>query len=88
MRYRILVTLTVTASLGFAAAYAAPVGYKLPEETSAFKPGAGLEVVQGNCTACHSADYIKTQPRGEKIQEGFLGRRSHQDDQGLRRADR
>jgi len=27
MRYRILLTLTVTASLGFAAAYAAPVGY-------------------------------------------------------------
>ena len=77
MRYRILASLivtaslVVTASLGFSAAYAAPVGYKLPEEASAFKPGAGLEVVQGNCTACHSADYIKTQPRGEKFKKDF-----------------
>jgi mono/diheme cytochrome c family protein len=70
MRYRILLGLTVTASLGFAA-YAAPVGYKVPEETAAFKPGTGLEVVQGNCTACHSADYIKTQPRGEKFKKDF-----------------
>jgi mono/diheme cytochrome c family protein len=77
MRYRIVPALIVTASLifivslGFAAAYAAPVGYKLPEETAAFKPGAGLDVVQGNCTACHSADYIKTQPRGEKFKKDF-----------------
>ncbi len=71
MRYRILPALIVTASLGFAAAYAAPVGYKLPEEAAAFKPGAGLDVVQGNCTACHSADYIKTQPRGEKFKKDF-----------------
>ena len=77
MRYRILASLAVTASLivtaslGFAAAYAAPVGYKLPEEVAAFKPGAGLEVVQGNCAACHSADYIKTQPRGEKFRKDF-----------------
>ena len=71
MRYRILFCLTVTASLGLAAADAAPIGYKLPEETAALKPGAGLEVVQGNCTACHSADYIKTQPRGEKFKKDF-----------------
>jgi sulfite dehydrogenase (cytochrome) subunit B len=71
MRYRILIALTVTASFGFAAALAAPVDYKLPEETSAFKPGAGLEAVQGNCAACHSADYIKTQPRGEKFKKDF-----------------
>jgi mono/diheme cytochrome c family protein len=71
MRYRIFHTLIVIANLGFAAAYAAPVGYKLPEETAAFRPGPGLEVVQGNCTACHSADYIKTQPRGEKFKKDF-----------------
>lgn len=77
MRYRIVPALVITASLvitaglGFAAADAAPFGYKLPEETAAFKPGAGLDVVQGNCTACHSADYIKTQPRGEKFKKDF-----------------
>ncbi|WP_315714942.1 MULTISPECIES: cytochrome c [unclassified Bradyrhizobium] len=41
---------------------AAPVNYKVPQETAAFKPGPDLAVVQGNCAACHSADYIKTQP--------------------------
>ena len=71
MRNRIVPALIVATTLGLAAADAAPVGYKLPEETAAFKPGAGLDVVQGNCTACHSADYIKTQPRGEKFKKDF-----------------
>ena len=71
MRNKIVPALIVAATLGLAAADAAPVGYKLPEETAAFKPGAGLDVVQGNCTACHSADYIKTQPRGEKFKKDF-----------------
>ena len=71
MQKRIFSALIITASLSFAAAYAAPVGYKLPEETTAFKPGAGLDVVQGNCTPCHSADYIKTQPHGEKFRKDF-----------------
>ncbi|MGJ4949300.1 cytochrome c [Bradyrhizobium sp. HKCCYLS20291] len=41
---------------------AAPVNYKVPPETAALKPGPDLAVAQGNCTACHSADYIRTQP--------------------------
>ena len=45
-------------------ARAAPVKYALPEETAAFVPGPDLDVVQGNCGACHSSDYIATQPRG------------------------
>ena len=49
----------------------APVSYKLPDETAAFKPGPNLEVVQNNCTACHSADYIRTQPRGPKFKKDF-----------------
>ena len=53
------------------AAKAAPVSYKLPEETAAFKPGPNLDVVQNNCTACHSADYINTQPRGPKYKKEF-----------------
>jgi cytochrome c5 len=44
------------------AAAAAPVSYRLPEETAAFKPGPNLDVVKNNCTACHSADYVNTQP--------------------------
>jgi sulfite dehydrogenase (cytochrome) subunit B len=71
MKIRILLALTVVAGLGVVAAAAAPVNYTLPEETAAFKPGPNLDVVQNNCTACHSADYIRTQPRGEKSKKDF-----------------
>jgi mono/diheme cytochrome c family protein len=71
MRYRILTTLAIVAGLGFGAVHATPVVFTLPDETAAFKPGANLEVVQNNCTACHSADYIQTQPRGEKFKKDF-----------------
>jgi mono/diheme cytochrome c family protein len=50
---------------------AKPVNYQLPEETAAFKPGPNLELVQGNCAACHSADYIKTEPQGPKFKKDF-----------------
>jgi sulfite dehydrogenase (cytochrome) subunit B len=40
---------------------ASPIAYQLPEETAALKPGPGLESAQV-CIACHSADYISTQP--------------------------
>jgi len=53
------------------AAGAKPVSYKLPDETAEFKPGPNLDVVKNNCTACHSADYIKTQPRGPKFKKDF-----------------
>ena len=59
------------AMLGLVAARAAPVTYKLPDETAAFKPGPNLEVVQSNCSACHSADYVNTQPRGAKFKKDF-----------------
>ena len=47
------------------------VAYKLPEEIAAFRPGPNLEVVQSNCTGCHSADYIQIQPRGPKFKRDF-----------------
>ena len=50
---------------------AAPVSYTLPEETAAFKPGANVDVVKNNCTACHSSDYVQTQPRGPKFTKDF-----------------
>ena len=58
-------------ALGVVAATAAPLNYTVPEDTAAFKPGPNLDVVQNNCTACHSADYIRTQPRGEKFKKDF-----------------
>jgi sulfite dehydrogenase (cytochrome) subunit B len=63
-----LATLT---GAGFASVNAAPVSYTLPEETAAFKPGPNLEAAQNNCTACHSADYINSQPRGQKPRKDF-----------------
>ena len=45
------------------AARAAPVPYELPAETAELAPGPNLEVAQANCGACHSADYVSTQPR-------------------------
>ena len=54
-----------------AAAGAAPIAYKLPEETAAFRPGPNLDVVKNNCTGCHSADYINTQPQGPKYKKDF-----------------
>jgi sulfite dehydrogenase (cytochrome) subunit B len=71
MRHRIFTTLAIVTGLGLATVHAAPVSFTVPDETAAFKPGANLDVVQNNCTACHSADYIKTQPRGEKFKKEF-----------------
>ena len=62
------ITLALAAVVG--SALAAPVNYKTPDEVAAFKPGPNLEVVQGNCSACHSADYINTQPP-MKDKKGF-----------------
>lgn len=50
---------------------AKPISYELPAETAALKPGPGLDAVQSNCGACHSVDYITTQPRGPKFGREF-----------------
>ena len=52
-------------------AQAKPVKITLPEETATFKPGTNRDVVMNNCTACHSSDYIQTQPRGPKFKKDF-----------------
>lgn len=56
------VLLAIALAAGFGSVTAAPVNYQLPNEVAAFRPGPNLEAAQGNCSACHSADYIKTQP--------------------------
>jgi sulfite dehydrogenase (cytochrome) subunit B len=52
-------------------AFAKPINFELPDETAQFKPGPHLDTVQGNCGACHSADYIQTQPTGPKFKKDF-----------------
>ena len=59
------------AGLSLLAVAAKPVSYDLPQETAALKPGSNVELVQNNCTACHSVDYIETQPRGPKFKKDF-----------------
>jgi mono/diheme cytochrome c family protein len=73
MTHRLVAAFLLVAVAGLVpgSADAAPVSYTLPDETAAFKPGPNLEVAQNNCTACHSADYIQTQPRGAKFKKDF-----------------
>ncbi len=52
-------------------ALAAPQSYTLPAETATLAAGPNLDLVQQNCAACHSADYISTQPRRTKDPHGF-----------------
>lgn len=61
----------VITGAGFVAAHAKPATYTLPEETATFKPGTNRDVVMNNCTACHSSDYVQTQPRGPKFKKDF-----------------
>ena len=70
-RLGILTALAIVTGSGFATVHATPVVFTLPDETATFKPGANLDVVKNNCTACHSADYIQTQPHGEKFKKDF-----------------
>jgi mono/diheme cytochrome c family protein len=44
---------------------AGPPAYTAPAETSRFADGPGLDKAQTYCLACHSADYVTTQPRGK-----------------------
>jgi len=72
MQRLILAGLLVAGSAALALSVnAKPADYQLPDDTAAFKAGPNLDVVQGNCGSCHSADYIQTQPRGAKFGKDF-----------------
>ena len=44
---------------------AAVLKIALPPETAALKPGPGFDLANAQCSICHSAEYITTQPRGK-----------------------
>ena len=71
MRRLAIVCLVAVGSTAAVSVAAEPLSFKLPEETAAFAPGPNLDLVQSNCSACHSADYILVQPRGLKNKKGF-----------------
>jgi mono/diheme cytochrome c family protein len=62
MQRTVLLAISLVLTTGLGATIAAPINYQVPDEVAAFKPGPNREIVQGNCSACHSADYINTQP--------------------------
>lgn len=54
--------------LGLLGASYGTVSIKFPPETIKFKPGPGMEIANANCSTCHSAAYVYTQPRLTKAQ--------------------
>ena len=57
----------IALALGFfltTGAQAATRSYQLRDETVEFATGPNMETVHGNCGACHSSDYMSTQPTG------------------------
>jgi len=45
--------------------------YRAPAETAALSPGPNVEVAEKFCGACHSYEYITTQPRGSSFGQDF-----------------
>jgi mono/diheme cytochrome c family protein len=64
MRYakaaRLLVLVIPALPAGYT--HAAPRSLDLPEPVVSFRDGAGKDIAENNCLACHSSDYISTQP--------------------------
>jgi mono/diheme cytochrome c family protein len=56
---------------GMTSAQSAPPPYKAPEETSILAPGPNADLAQVYCGACHSYEYILTQPRGQGFGRDF-----------------
>jgi sulfite dehydrogenase (cytochrome) subunit B len=55
-------------ALGCAAALpAAALSVELPSGNERLKPVSGSELATAQCTACHSIDYISTQPPGKPL---------------------
>jgi predicted secreted protein len=52
-----------------AATSATAAGYRLPyERPITLPPGPDAELTSAICSACHSLDYLRTQPRGKGAQ--------------------
>jgi mono/diheme cytochrome c family protein len=52
----------VTASSARSDTAGAAVTITLPPDARSFGPGPGQSIAQANCTICHAADYVYTQP--------------------------
>jgi mono/diheme cytochrome c family protein len=61
----VLASAAAPGGLACAQPEAGPPAYAPPPETSRLADGPGLVKAQTYCIACHSADYVTTQPRGK-----------------------
>ena len=60
----VAITFVLLLAAAASSALAAPMVYQLPPETAELKPNPSVETA-AVCQACHSADYIATQPSGK-----------------------
>ena len=64
-RTRALQAVCVAAAIA-GAARAEPQKLALPDDPAlALRPGSGADIVEATCGACHSLDYLTTQPPGK-----------------------
>ena len=63
-RFSALVVLAAATTACIGPLAAAPLKYDLPPDTATFAPGPDQDTAAANCSGCHSADYVSTQPRG------------------------
>src|SRR6185295_20411925 len=61
-RIHFIISLALIFGLVAFIAGSAPMKIQLPPETTAFKPGTGAEIANGQCLTCHSVEYVSMQP--------------------------
>jgi mono/diheme cytochrome c family protein len=50
---------------------AKPLNFALPDDATELADGPGVQLAIANCGACHSAEYMKTQPHGAGFGPAF-----------------
>jgi hypothetical protein len=59
--------IALAALLAAGAPGAAGLRIDLPQETATLKQGPGFDLTNAQCSICHSAEYIISQPRGKPL---------------------
>ncbi|MBY0610981.1 MAG: cytochrome c [Beijerinckiaceae bacterium] len=70
----LLIRLSIVAAAFCAASSGAqpkPLQFALPDDQTELAKGPGFDTAIANCGACHSAEYIKSQPHGASFGKAF-----------------
>ena len=59
--------LMMAGTLTSAAVFAGTLKIELPAESATLRPGPGVDLANGQCLTCHSAEYVTTQPRDKPL---------------------